>query len=52
MKRLSMAVVLAFVISGSVFAGEMPTCGAPAPATTHSSAVVTVVLTLLSTIVS
>lgn len=51
MKRLLMVVVLAFAISGTALAGEMPTCGAAAPAPTEASAVVTVILAILSTIV-
>lgn len=52
MKRLLLSLILTSVLAGPVLAGDMPTVGASAPAPTQSSAIVTVVLTLLSTIVS
>lgn len=53
MKRLLMTIALTCVLSGSVLAGEMPTCGvsAPAPGGIQSSAVVTVLLTIISIVV-
>jgi len=66
MKRFLMTMALTSVLSVSVLAGEMPTCGAPAPAAgempgvgasapapsaTQSSAAVTVLLTILSLVV-
>lgn len=53
MKRLLAAVALTCVLSVSAMAGDMPTCGVPAPAPsgTESSAVVSVVLTIISLVV-
>ncbi|MGH9874602.1 MAG: hypothetical protein ACRD9S_19265 [Pyrinomonadaceae bacterium] len=50
MRRFLMTVALTCALSVSAFAGDMPTCGAPAPASsgTQSSVVVTVVLTIIS----
>ncbi|MDQ1637955.1 MAG: hypothetical protein QOF62_1294 [Pyrinomonadaceae bacterium] len=52
MKRLLLAIALTCVLSGSVLAGDMPTCGAaapaPAPSETQSSAVVAALLTIIS----
>jgi hypothetical protein len=36
MRNLALAVVLACVFSGTVWAGEIPTTGAPAPQTSSS----------------
>jgi hypothetical protein len=53
MKRLLMTIALTCVLSGSVLAGDMPTCGitAPAPGEPQSSAVVTVLLTIINLVV-
>ena len=53
MRRFLMTVALTCVLSGSALAGDMPTCGAPAPASsgTQSTAVVKVVLTIISLVV-
>jgi hypothetical protein len=50
MKRSLIALALVCVLSGSALAGTIDTCGAPAPVSggTESSAVVTVILTILS----
>lgn len=48
MKRLLLAITLACVLSGRTMAGDMPTVS---PAPTQSSAVVTVLLTILSFVV-
>jgi hypothetical protein len=50
MKRFLMTVALTCVLSVSAIAGDMPTVGAPAPASsgTQSSAVVSVLLTIIS----
>lgn len=52
MKRFLMTVALTCVLSVSAMAGDMPTVGAPAPASSgaQSSAVVRVVLTIISLI--
>jgi hypothetical protein len=52
MKRFLTVVALTCVLSVSALAGDMPTVGAPAPASggTQSSAVVSVVLTFISLI--
>ena len=52
MKRFLMTITLACVLSGTALAGEMPGVGpAPAPSGTQSSAVVTVLLTIISLVV-
>ena len=53
MKRFLTAVTLTCVLSVSALAGDMPTVGAPAPASsgTQSGAVVTVVLTIISLVI-
>jgi hypothetical protein len=53
MKRFLMAAAMTCILSGSVLAGDMPTCGAPAPASsgTQSSAAVSVLLTIISLVV-
>lgn len=53
MRRFLMSVVLTCALSVSAFAGDMPIVGAPAPAPsgTESSAVVSVVLTIISLVV-
>ena len=53
MKRLLLSITLTCVLFGSALAGEMPTCGAaaPAPSETQSSAVVTALLTIISIVV-
>ncbi|MGI8836699.1 MAG: hypothetical protein ACR2H4_08695 [Pyrinomonadaceae bacterium] len=55
MKRFLMTIAFTCVFAGSVLAGDMPTVGAPAPASTssgtQSSAAVTVLLTIISLVV-
>lgn len=53
MRKLLMTVALTCVLSISALAGDMPTCGAPAPASTgtQSSAAVKIVLTIISLLV-
>ncbi|MDQ5847251.1 MAG: hypothetical protein M3539_18345 [Acidobacteriota bacterium] len=53
MKRLLMTVALICALTGSALAGDMPTIGvtAPAPSGTESSAVVTVLLTIINLVV-
>ncbi len=53
MKRFVTTVALTCVLSVSAMAGDMPTCGdsAPAPSGAESSAVVSVVLTIISLVV-
>jgi hypothetical protein len=53
MKRFLMTIAFTCVLSGSALAGEMPTCGAPAPESglTQSRAAVTVLLTIISLVV-
>jgi hypothetical protein len=53
MKRLLIALALTCVLSGSVFAGDMDTAGAPAPVageTQGPGITATVILTILSLI--
>ena len=53
MRRFLMSVALTCALSVSAFAGDMPTCGAPAPVSggTQSSTTVSVVLTIISLVV-
>ena len=49
MKRFVLAIVLACALSGTALAGEVPSTGAPAPASQASSPlVVTIILTIIS----
>lgn len=49
MKRFALAVALVCVLSGSVFAGDAHTVGAPAPGATQGPSIAaTVILTILS----
>jgi hypothetical protein len=50
MKRLLMALALTCVLSGSVWAGDIDTAGAPAPAQS-SSVTTTVILTIISLVI-
>lgn len=51
MKKLAMAVVLTCVLSGTIFAGNMPTVGVadppPPPPTTSSTLLTNVILTII-----
>ncbi len=54
MKRLLAALTLTCALSISALAGDIPTCGAPAPAssgTQSSSVTTTVILTIISLVV-
>jgi hypothetical protein len=53
MKRFLAILAVTCVLSGYALAGDIPTCGAPAPAPTgtQSSAFVTVLLTIISVVV-
>jgi hypothetical protein len=52
MKRFLAILALTCVLSGYALAGDIPTCGAPAPAPTQSSSVTTtVILTIISFVV-
>ncbi|MGH9932698.1 MAG: hypothetical protein ACREA9_26130 [Pyrinomonadaceae bacterium] len=53
MRRFLMTVALTCVLSVSALAGDMPTVGAPAPASsgTQSSTAVSVLLTIISLVV-
>jgi len=51
MKRLLLTLALTCVLSGSALAGDIPTCGAPATASTGTqsiSVMTTVILTIIS----
>jgi len=53
MKRFLLSFALTCALTGTALAGDMPTCGAaaPAPSETQSSAVVTALLTIISIVV-
>lgn len=52
MKRFVMAVALAFAVSGTVLAGNIPTGGAPSPNgdTQTPSVVATIILTIIGVV--
>jgi opacity protein-like surface antigen len=52
MKRFLATLVLTCALSGVALSADMPTCGAPAPASVQSSSVTTtVILTIISLVI-